>query len=77
MECVMLIEKYKKCVARNASQRLSIPIHDVQEIMRNSGIDDIIDGNPLMSIHFAPEDWVENIEAHLRTLTGNDEIRER
>ena len=60
------IDRYKACVARSASKQFSITIHEAELLMQNSGINELIDNSPLMSSHFAPEEWHENIEAYLQ-----------
>jgi len=60
------VERYKACVVKNASQRFSITILEAERIMHDSGIGELIDERPYMSMHFAPEDWEENFEAYMK-----------
>lgn len=65
-ELLQTVDKYKRRVVISASKRFSITISEAELIMQKSGINDLIDSNPSMIVHFAPEEWNENIESYLR-----------
>lgn len=59
------VRRYKLCVARNASKVLGISVTEVEHIMHVSGINSIIDADPTVSLHYDPDDWIENVQAYI------------
>ena len=63
---VSSIQKYKLCVAHNASKELGITVSEAERIMSISGINTIIDSDPVVSLHYDPDEWIENISEYIR-----------
>ena len=59
------IQKYKLCVAHHASKELGISVSEAERIMNISGINRIIDSDPVVSLHDDPDEWVENVKAYM------------
>jgi len=60
------VQRYKLCIAHNASRELGIPLSEAEHIMNVSGINRIIDSDPVVSLHDDPEEWIENVAAYMR-----------
>ena len=59
------IQRYKLCVAHNASKELGITVSEAERIMSISGINRIIDSDPVVSLHYDPDEWIENVRAYI------------
>lgn len=59
------VQRYKSCVAHNASIELGISVYEAEQIMHKSGINSIIDSDPVVSLHYDPDEWIENVRAYI------------
>ena len=62
----MGIQRYKRCVADCAASVLKISKEDATRYMKESGVDKLIDDDPVIASHYNAEDWVENIWAYMK-----------
>ncbi len=58
------VEKYKRYVARDASSVLGISPEEATIVMEKSGVTQLIDDDPVVSMHYPVEDWTYNIRMY-------------
>ena len=59
------VQKYKRYVARDASASLGISIEEATMAMEISGVNHLIDEDPMVSTHYPVSDWTDNIRQYM------------
>lgn len=59
-----IIGKYISVIVSLVQERFDLDYHAAVNAVVESGILNIIDEDPVTNLHFDPEEWIENIEAH-------------
>ena len=59
------VQKYKHYVAKDASASLGISVEEATVVMEKSGVNRLIDDDPMVSTHYPVSDWTDNIRQYI------------